>query len=211
MGNQGLYSRIGVKKEDWKRDWRLYRLNRQIANNGRPKPGNPTVAFFLASTRLSGISLNAAFAYLTACGLQIAGFPVVYFACNSGMSRCVLGTNWQDPEQPPPCQACISQSKRLFAHAPTVDFSFQEDESLRRSIDQRSVSELSEFVYPAAQEVSNFKNIPLGSLVLPSLRWTTRMHNLPDDEPTRYLFREFILSAWQVAIEFESFLDQADP
>ena len=211
MGNHSLFSRIGVKKEDWKRDWRLNRLNRQIANNGRPKPGNPTVAFFLASTRLSGISLNAAFAYLTACGLQVAGFPVVYFACNSGMSRCVLGTNWQDPVQPPPCQACISQSRRLFAHAPTVDFSFQEDKSLRRSIDQRSVSELSEFVYPAAQEVSNFKNIPLGSLVLPSLRWAIRMHNLPDDEPTRYLFREFILSAWQVAIEFESFLDQADP
>ena len=50
MGNHGLYSRIGVKREDWKRDWRLYQLNRQIANNARPKSGNPTVAFFLAST-----------------------------------------------------------------------------------------------------------------------------------------------------------------
>ena len=211
MGNHGFYNRIGVKREDLKRDWRLYQLNRQIANNARPKTDNPTVAFFLASTRLSGISLNAAFAYLTACGLQVAGIPVVYFACNSGMSRCVLGTNWQDPSQSPPCPGCISQSRRLFAHAPTVDFSFQEDDSLRRSIDSLSVPELSQFVYPAAQETSIVDEIPLGNLVLPSLRWATRMHNLPDDEPTRFLFREFILSAWQVAIEFESFLNQTDP
>jgi hypothetical protein len=211
MGNHSLYTRIGVKREDWKRDWRLYQLSRQIANNARPKPDNPTVAFFLASTRLSGISLNAAFAYLTACGLQVAGIPVVYFACKSGMSRCVLGTNWQDPSQPPPCPACVSQSRRLFAHAPTVDFSFQEDEFLRRSIDHLSVPELSEFVYPAAQEMGIAEDIPLGNLVLPSLRWSTRMHNLPDDEPTRFLFREFILSAWQVAIEFVRFLEQADP
>ncbi len=211
MSNRDLYTRIETKRADWKRDWRLYQLNRQIANNAHPNPENPTVAFFVASTRLSGISLNAAFAYLTACGLQVANTPVAYFACNAGMSRCVLGTDWQDPSKSPPCSACVSQSRRLFAHAPTVDFSFQEEVSLRKSIDRLRVDELSKFVFPAAEEMGIIADIPLGNIVLPSLRWATRLHSLPDDEPTRFLFREYILSAWQVALEFAKFLEQANP
>jgi hypothetical protein len=211
MENRSLDARIGRKLADWKRDWRLYRLNRQIANKARPKPENPTVGFFVASARLTGISLNAAFAYLTACGLQVADIPVVYFACRAGMSRCVLGTNWQNPFQPPPCPACISQSRRLFAHAPTVDFTFQEDEALQKSIDQLDVHELSEFVYPAAPDRGILEDIPLGNIVLPSLRWATRMYSLPDEESIRFLFRQYILSAWQVAIEFAKFLERANP
>jgi hypothetical protein len=211
MEKPGLRSRFGMKSADWKRDWRLYRLNRQIANHAHPKPDNPTIGFFVASTRLTGISLNAAFAYLTACGLQIAGYPVAYFACNAGMSRCVLGTNWQDPTQLPPCSACVAQSRRLFAHAPTVDFSYVADFSLRRLIDQLSVQELIEFTFPATREMGNVGDLPLGEIVLPSLRWATRQHNLVDDEPTRFLFREYILSAWQVAVSYLKFLNQVDP
>ncbi len=211
MEKRSLDTRVGRKWADWRRDWRLYQLNRQIANNARPKPENPAVGFFVASSRLSGISLNAAFAYLTACGLQVAEIPVVYFACSAGMSRCVLGTNWQDPSQPPPCSACISQSRWLYAHAPTVDFTFQEDETLRSSIDQLNVLELSEYVHPAAPDKGILEDIPLGNIVLPSLRWATRMHNLPDEEPIRFLFREYILSAWQVAIEYIKFLHQVNP
>lgn len=189
----------------------MLKFNRQITNNAHPKPENPTVAFFAASTRLTGISLNAAFAYLTACGLQVADIPVVYFACRAGMSRCVLGTNWENPSQPPPCSACIAQSRRLFAHAPTVDFTFEEDKALRKSINDLNVPELSTFVYPAAQGFESDQDIPLGGLVIPSLRWANRVHNLHDDEPTKFLFREYILSAWRVANEFVNFLDQADP
>ena len=32
-----------------------------------------------------------------------------------------------------------------------------------------------------------------------------------DDEPTRYLYREYIQSAYRVAVEFDAFLDQVDP
>ncbi len=211
MDGSSVANRFENRLADWKRDWRLVQLNRQIANNVHPSPGNPTVAFFIASTRLTGISLNAAFAYLTACGLQVAEVPVVYFACRAGMSRCVLGTNWQNPSQPPPCSACIAQSRRLFAHAPAVDFSFQEDEALRKSINDLSVPELSAYVYPAAQGFGSDQGIPLGDLVLPSLRWANRMHHLRDDESTRFLFREYIISAWNVAKEFANFLEQADP
>jgi hypothetical protein len=211
MENRSLISRLETKRADWKRDWRLYQLNRKVVNNTHPKPEKPTVAFFVASTRLTGISLNAAFSYLTACGLQVADVPVVYFACQVGMSRCVLGTNWQDPSQLPPCSACISQSRRLFAHAPTVDFSYRENKIIRESIDKLDISELSEFVYHTTQEMGVVADIPLGKLVLPSLRWANRLHSLADDEPTRFLFREYILSAWNVAVEFARFLEQTEP
>jgi len=52
---------------------------------------------------------------------------------------------------------------------------------------------------------------PLGALCLPSLRWILRRHNLNDDENTRYLFREYILSAWNVARRFAQFLADTDP
>ena len=203
--------RIKVKLADLRRDWRLFRFNRQITNKAHPKPEKPTVAFFEASTRLSGISLNAAFAYLAACGIQLAESPVVYFACQAGMSRCVLGTKYDDPYQPPPCHSCISQSQRLFAHAPSIWFSYEEDESLKRVLENLNLDELSRFEYPAVKSLNLSTNIPLGKLVLPSLRWARRMHNLMDDEPTRYILREYILSAWRVANEFAIFLDQAEP
>lgn len=211
MENSSLYSRLKRKQADWRRDRRLFQLNREITKNAHPVSENPTIGFFVASSRISGISLNAAYAYLVASGLQVAGFPVAYFACNSGMSRCVLGTNWQDPFQLPPCSICISQSRRLYAHAPTVDFTYREEKNLRQAIDQLSVNELCEFIYPAAEEMGDVGDIPLGEIVLPSIRWAVRLHSLPDDEPSRFLFREFILSAWHVGIEFSKFLEQVDP
>ena len=211
MDHPSVWKRIKNKQADWTGDFRLFQFNRQIANNAHPKPDQPTVAFFVASTRISGISLNAAFAYLTACGLQVADVPVSYFACKAGMSRCVMGTNTQDFSQPPPCSACISQSRRLFAHAPTVDFSYQEDESLKLVLDQLSIADLSQFAHPATPEMGVHGDVPLGSLVLPSIRWISRLHNLPDNGKTRFLFREYIQSAWRVAVEFTRFLDQVDP
>jgi len=89
MDQPSLLKRTANKQADLKRDYRLYQLTRQITNNTQPNADNPAVAFFAASTRISGISLNAAFAYLAACGLQVAEIPVVYFACQAGMSRCV--------------------------------------------------------------------------------------------------------------------------
>jgi hypothetical protein len=53
--------------------------------------------------------------------------------------------------------------------------------------------------------------LPLGALCLPGLRWILRIHHLNDDENTRYLFREYILSAWNVARKFADFLDRTQP
>ena len=56
-----------------------------------------------------------------------------------------------------------------------------------------------------------WQGMPLGALCLPGLRWILRVHHLHDDEPTRYLLREYILSAWSVAQKFSKFLDETNP
>jgi hypothetical protein len=54
-------------------------------------------------------------------------------------------------------------------------------------------------------------NVPLGRLVLPSVRWVLRRHHLLEDEPTLFLFRQFLLSAWWVSQEFTRLLDETSP
>ncbi len=53
--------------------------------------------------------------------------------------------------------------------------------------------------------------IPLGELVLPSVRWRLRRLTLDDDESTRFVIREFILSAWNVVCEFDGLLKRTHP
>ncbi len=54
-------------------------------------------------------------------------------------------------------------------------------------------------------------SLPLGAFVLPSIRWALRRHTLPDDPDTRYLLREFILSAENLAREFARYLSNIQP
>ena len=185
--------------------WRLARLVTQHAplksSTASAEDSSPVV-FFNASTRLVGLSQNAAFALLAAAGLQFAGVPVVYFTCQAGMRRCVLGTQPEDLQASPPCRACIAQSHRLFAHAPAVPFQYLEDSVLASALEGLDISQLASFV---------FQDQPLGMLVLPSVRWVLRRHHLQNDSSTRQLFRDYILSAQRVGQEFSAFLDQAKP
>ena len=81
-------------------------------------------------------------------------------------------------------------------------FSFHADEELDRALVDLPLSELQRF---------SFNDIPLGKLCLPGLRWILRRHHLNDDEPTRYLLREYIRSAWNVAREFEMLIKREKP
>jgi hypothetical protein len=56
-----------------------------------------------------------------------------------------------------------------------------------------------------------WEGIPLGMLCLPGLRWILRIHHLLDDESTRYLLREYILSAWNITQKFTALLDETQP
>ena len=173
--------------------------------------GKP-ILFFNASTRLGGVSQNAAFAFLSSLAVQLAGYPVVHFACNAGMTRCQLGTNPDDVQKGPPCRICVKQSRVLTSNAPTHWFDFRPDEALSAQLNDLSVDELSVFEYPWQRSSEDGETcIPLGALTISSLRWTLRIHHLADDEDTRFLFREFICSAYRVAQEFDSLLEEVDP
>ncbi len=173
------------------------------------------VALFNASTRLTGVSLNAAYSLLTSLGLQMAGIPVVRFACRAGMSRCVLGTQRSDLQAAPPCRACIAQSEALYRDAPTVWFRYAPEPALAQGLQGLSLEALERFEFPITlpglAQGSEMRSIPLGRLVLPGIRWVLRRHHLPDEPGTRALYAEYILSAYRLAQEFGAFLHQVEP
>ncbi|MBI4762478.1 MAG: hypothetical protein ACOYYF_00240 [Chloroflexota bacterium] len=188
---------------------KIARQAREVARR-EPSPAGAPVIFFKASSGIDDLSWNSGFHLLASWALRLKGIPVVYFACRSGMSKCVLGTNRDEPHQPMPCRSCVVQSRVLYTGV-QVDrytgtrvhwFDFERDGELEFRIAQLSVPELSAF---------HFQDIPLGPLCLPGLRWILRIHHLKDDEPTRYLLREYILSAWNVARKFSELLDQTQP
>jgi hypothetical protein len=193
---------------------KIARTAKLVTRNSPPVQGQPVV-FFKASTGIDDLSWNSGFHLLASWALRLKGIPVAYFACNAGMSKCVLGTNRDDPHKEMPCKTCVSQSSALYAGMEVnkytgkqVDrsqvewFRFERNLSLVSRISKLSVPELSAF---------QFENIPLGALCLPGLRWILRIHHLEDDENTRYLLCEYIFSAWNAAQKFEKFLDETNP
>jgi hypothetical protein len=182
------------------------------------------IAFFKASSGLDDLSWNSAFHLLTSWGLRLQGIPVAYFACDRGMSRCVLGTKRSDPAQTPPCRSCVFQARTLYTGAQVHWFTFERNAELENALKNLSLAELMafEWPFPADKMVSGLDTplggcstlgmtIPLGPLCLPGLRWILRRHNLIDDDATRFLFREYILSAFNLARRFERFLEQTNP
>ena len=201
-----------LRKLSWAVRWRIKHRNHnrrleqvglavrqhEAASESTPRP----VVFFNASTRLNGLSLNAAFSLLSAWALRLAGTPVIHFVCQGGMSRCVLGTTRDQVGKPPPCASCIQQSRHAYTGADVRWFKFQPDPEVDQVIRRFSLSEL--IAYRRG-------GMPLGQLVLPSLRWILRRNTLDGDPETLYIFRQYILSAWNVAQQFGALLDQAQP
>ena len=179
----------------------IWKMARRVARQVPSAKGSPVI-FFKASSGIDDLSWNSAFHLLTSWAFRLQGIPVQFFACKSGMTHCVLGTNRDDVTQKPPCQSCIYQSKTLYTGADENYFSFNADEELDRALVDLPLSELQRF---------SFNDIPLGKLCLPGLRWILRRHHLNDDESTRYLLREYIRSAWNVAREFEMLLKREKP
>ncbi len=184
-------------------------INRDIRNMARmveaiaPEPKDDRLIIsFNASTRITGLSLNAAFAMLTGWSLQLQGVRVVHFACLHGMRRCVLGTRTDDVLQEPPCQQCEKQSEAIYDRQELVWMAGEPDADLEEAVGKLSLAELQHFTY---------EDIPLGELCLPSMRWILRRHHLVDDAPTTQLYRDYILSAYSVAMQFESLVNELHP
>lgn len=180
----------------------LENLNRQVFKRSGHAASLKPVVFFNASTRLEGLSLNAAYQLITSWAVRLSGTPVINFACQGGMSRCVLGTKRENPYELPPCPLCINQSRSIHSFDDTRWFIYQKDLELESSLQSLDLDQLQAF---------EWQKTPLGSLVLPSMRWILRRHHLEPDESTLFLYRQYILSAWQVLRQFSLLLDQVDP
>ncbi|MGA2489030.1 MAG: hypothetical protein ABSF99_02420, partial [Anaerolineales bacterium] len=186
----------------------LTRMARQVANHVQVDQGRLPIVFFNSSTRLSGLSQNAAFSLLASWVVRLSGVRVVHFICWAGMSRCVLGTDQDAPEQPMPCKMCTRQSKVNTTAAEARIFTYQQDDELAAVLQLLSLDELLRYEQPLP-DGTGF--LPLGKLVLPSLRWRLRLQTMTDDPATRYICREFMLSAWNVAREFSFLLENVRP
>ena len=163
---------------------------------------NKVIVVFNASTRISGLSLNAAFAMLAGWSLRLQGMRVVNYVCKRGMTRCVLGTDKDDVYMTPPCQKCVSQSAVIYRRSDTIWLEFYNSVELAKKLQGTDLNALRQF---------HFEGIPLGELCLPSMRWILRRHHLSDDEPTQVLYRHYILSAYKVAKQFDHLLTEARP
>lgn len=183
-------------------DARIKTLARLVAAARPQTMQGKSVLLFNASTRLGGISLNAAFQMLTGWALQLAGIQVTHFICDHALTRCVLGTNKDHPDRNPPCAACTRQSAANTTSSRTIKLKHATVIPLREKLAGLSLPELFAFKYD---------DIPLGELVLPSLRWVLRRNTLVDDKVTRFLMQEYLVSAYQVIKQFSMALDETHP
>ena len=196
-----LVRRVRRELSHGKNQGKLRTKSREVFEH-TPVTDERPVIFFDASTRLTGLSLNAGFAVASAWSLSLQGVPVVHFVCNAGMKPCVLGTNRRDPNAPPPCAGCLRQSEATFSNSQVSYFEFQADFEFEKALAPHDLPGLMNFEY---------QGIPLGALSLPSIRWILRRHHLIDDHYTRDLYRNYLKSAWSLAMQFEKLLDETDP
>lgn len=202
-------SRISRHLQRWKTDrvirGQLTRVESYLRSfeNGCNKKERPVI-FFNASTRISHLSMNAAFSLLASWAVRSAGVPVLHVVCKSGLRQCMLGTKVNDLTNPPPCEKCIRYSHLLFPTEHIVPLSF----------DQRVSSEYeSELKDKSLEELSVWEehSLPLGELCTPTLGWALRRYNLLDDYPTRHILYQYLLSAVNLVRVFEELFDRENP
>lgn len=180
----------------------IRKMAQAVEEAAPPPDASHTLVSFNASTRLAGLSLNAAFAMLVGWSLRLQGVRVSHFVCQQGMTRCVLGTDQNDVFKPPPCQKCLDQSAAIYHRSDLHWMDFQPSDALVNQVKHLGLPALRQFHY---------EGLPLGDLCLPSMRWILRRHHLEDDDSTRILYRHYIHSAYNVAVKFEALLTATQP
>lgn len=176
----------------------IHDINRAPIDAGDDRP----VIFFNASTRLQATSQNAAYSLLTALAVRQAGVPVIQLVCNSGLLRCVLGSDRDDFAKSPPCDRCIAQSRAVFNGIDTRWFEQRAYPELENALSGLSLEETQSFT---------FEYVPLGFWALNSLRWVLRRHSLPENDQTAAFMRAFITGGWNVYTQFTTLVAQEHP
>jgi len=179
----------------------IWRITRSFSS-GLIKSDKHPVIFFNASTRLSGLSQNAGFSLITSLALRKNKIPIYHFVCKRGLRPCMLGTDKMDPSIKPPCRECMRTSRLVLGKTNIQHFSYDVNEEIGREIKNLNLDQLITYSY---------KDIPLGRLVLPSMRWILRRHHLKDTEENRSLAQSYIQSAWGVYREFSKMIDSIHP
>ena len=205
---QPIFRRLQTASTGIKNDWQTMQMARQVQSRVPADQGRLPVVFFNASTRIRGHSQNAAFSLLASWAVRLAGVRVIHFICWGGMSHCVLGTDQDAPERAMPCKLCTRQSKLNTTGADARIFMYQQDDQLAAVLQDLSLDELLRYEQPLPDFGGS---LPLGKLVLASLRWRLRLQTLSDDQATRFIYREFMLSAWNIARKFSLLLEKAKP
>ncbi|HSG26390.1 MAG TPA: hypothetical protein VLA32_09750 [Anaerolineales bacterium] len=199
---RSIWERLPIWRDKYLNLWRIRQLATKVARQEKPTPGEKPVIFFNASTRLEYMSQNGAFSLLSAWGVRMSGTPVIHFVCQRGMSRCVLSSTERNYFEDMPCDKCVNLSEAAFAQAQVQSFTYSQDAALADALEGLNVDQLADFGY---------QGMAYGQIVLPSVRWCKRRHHLQDDDTTRTLFTEFILSAYHIRREFQALLDRSEP
>ena len=179
----------------------VWRILRSISDELIKSDESPVIVFN-SSTRLSGLSQNAGFSLITSLALRKNKIPTYYFICNRGLRPCVLGTDKKNISKAPPCRECMRTSRLVLGKNNIHYFSYRVDEEISRETNNLDLSQLITYVH---------KDIPLGKLVLPSMRWILRRHHLEDTIENRFLAQSYIQSAWGVFREFSKLIDSIHP
>ena len=180
---------------------RVWQITRSITDELTISDQLPVI-IFNASTRLSGLSQNAGFSLITSLALRKNKIPTHHFVCYRGLQPCVLGTNKKDLSKAPPCRECMRTSKLVLGKKNIHYFYFKIDEEINQETKNLNLGQLVTYIH---------KNIPLGKLVLPSMRWILRRHHLEDTKENRFLAQSYIQSAWGVYREFTKLIDSIHP
>ena len=180
----------------------IERVENYLAARG--EPGGRPVLVFNASTRIHTLSLNAAYSLLAGWAIRLSGSPVRYVVCREGMEQCILGLHPDDYPRDPTCSACIGFSEMLFPADKVIrlEFDRQAAAEVEAELAGLQMSELRGWVHDG---------LPLGELCLPGLRWALRRLQLPEDEPTRAVYRQFLRSAASLASRFAAIYAQNQP
>jgi hypothetical protein len=94
-------------------------------------------------------------------------------------------------------------SDRLFTGMPTVGLRLRPEALERaRDLEARSLAGLI---------ASELDGIEYGSLVLPTVRWVLRRHDLEDSQAVRDLVRRYVRSAVSLHLEFKELVERRRP
>jgi hypothetical protein len=120
------------------------------------------------------------------------------------MEQCILGTNRENYQKLPPCKHCIPFSEMIFPHDLILPLTLDNGKAnnVHHELQAQSMEGLMGWQY---------QGLPLGKLCLPGLQWALRRYHLPDDDPTRELFRKYLVSAASLTARFEDLLERTKP